>query len=107
MGTFGSKSSIVKLNAITKNIYKEHKNSYILSEDVEVKTRIGDYNTKFNFKNNEIKALVDLNKHLYRFDNGVFTNVWLNPYVEAKFSRNLEDQTYSIGFLKNVDANLL
>lgn len=40
----------------------------MMSEDVEVKTNIASYNTKFNFNNDNVKATVDLKKNLYTFD---------------------------------------
>lgn len=43
-------------------MFKENTNSFAVTEEAELKTKVGKYDTKFNFKGNEIKGVVDLSK---------------------------------------------
>lgn len=78
-----------------------------MSEEVEVKTDIYSYKTKFNFKDNNIRALVDLKMHLYRFDQDMMRNLWINPYFEVNVARNLSNPVYSLGFLVHKDMRMM
>lgn len=78
-----------------------------MSEEVEVKTNIASYNTKFNFNGDNIRAVVDLKKNLYTFDQSWMRTLWLNPYVTAEIPRDLSNPVFSIGVLAHKDLNLM
>lgn len=63
----------------------------MLSEEAELKTSINGYNTKFNFKGNNVKGILDLKKNHYSCKKKCMKNLWIHPYIEASLSRNLQD----------------